>query len=148
MEAICKADYDKRVEAKESAEKELKQNPSVKVPHVGFHDVYGVWFFGNLRGVVHQIQVSKFGINQEKWMHVFVDAEPKKILDGIHDITVYGRQCRLYKWTAQGYHRGLVVLADDMPDCAAAQVYMESGTWSWVLNDEEKARLAPHTNSG
>jgi hypothetical protein len=141
MEAICKADYDKRVKDKEAAEKEIKQNPAVKVPQVGFHDIYGVWFTGNLCGVIHQIQLSKFGVDQEKWMHVFVDTEPKKIPDGIHDITVYGRQCRFYKWMAQGYHRGLMVLVDDLPGCAAAQVYMESRTWSWVLNDEDKARL-------
>lgn len=141
MEAICKADYDKRVKAKEAAEKEVKQKPSVTVPPVGFHDSYGIWFSGNLCGVIHEIQLSKFGVDLEKWMHVFVDSAPGKIADGIHDITVYGRQCRLFKWMAQGYHRGLVVLADDMPGCAAAQVYLESGTWSWVLNDEDKARL-------
>lgn len=143
MEAICKADYDKRVKAKDDAENEIKKNPAVKVPKVGFHDIYGVRFFGNLCAVVHQIQMSKFSVDQEKWMHVFVDAEPKKIPDGIHNITVYGHQCRLYKWTAQGYHRGLVVLTDDLQGCAAAQVYMESRTWSWVLTGEDKARLPP-----
>lgn len=143
MDAICKADYDNRVKAKEAAEKEVKQNPAVKVPQVGFHDIYGAWFYGKLCAVIHQIQLSRFGVDQEKWMHVFVDIEPGKIADGIHEISVYGRQCRLFKWAAQGYHRGLVVLADDLPGCATAQVYMESRTWSWVLKDEDKAKL-PH----
>lgn len=146
MEAICKADYDKRVKAKEDSEKEVKRNTSAKAPQIGFHDIYGVWFFGILCGVIREFRLSKFGVNQEKMMHVFVDTEPDKIPDGIHDISVYGHQCRFYKWKAQGYHRGLVVLVDDVWGCVAAQVYMESRTWSWVLNDEDKAKLPHQTN--
>jgi len=63
-------------------------------------------------------------------MHVFIDVEPGKIPDGIHAITVCCHECRLFKWKAQDYHRGLVVLVDAMRGCAVAQVYMESGTWS------------------
>jgi hypothetical protein len=126
MEAICKADYDNRVKAKKDFDKEAKQNTSAKATQIGIHDI--------------------FGVDQEKMMHVFIDIEPDKIPDGIHDITVYSHQCRFYKWKAQGYHRGLVVLADDMWGCAAAQVYMKSKTWSWMLNDEDKAKLPSQTN--
>jgi len=143
MEAICKADYDRRLSAKDDAEEKAKLNKSVIVPHVGFHDVYGVWFFGSLCTLIHQVRLSRFGVDEEKMMHVFIDTEPGKILDGIHDITVYGQQCLLYKWTAQGYHRGLVVLRDDISACAAAQVYLESRTWSWVLNADDRAKLPP-----
>lgn len=146
MEAICKADYDKRVKAKENAKKEAEKDRSVKIPQVGFHDIYGVWFFGSLCGVIRDVHLRKYGIGREKMMHVFIDIEPEKMPDGIHNITVYGHQCQLYKWKAQGYHRGLVVLVDDMCGCTAAQVYMESGTWSWLLNDEDKAKLQHQTN--
>ena len=145
MEAICKADYDKRVNEKDAAEKEAEKNRSIKVPQIGFHDIYGVWFFGSLCGVIRQVSLSRFGVDQEKMMHVFIDTEPAKIPDGIHDITVYGHQCRFYKWKAQGYHRGLVALMDDIWGCAGAQVYLESGTWSWQLSDEDKAKLAHQT---
>jgi len=39
MEAICKADYDKRVKAKEDFEKEAKRNSSTLTPLIGFHDI-------------------------------------------------------------------------------------------------------------
>lgn len=147
MEAICKADYYERVKEKVGAEKKAERNRSVKVPQVGFHDIYGVWFFGSLCGVIRHVLLSRFGVDQEEMMHVFIDTEPAKITDGIHAITVYGYQCRLYKWKAQGYHRGLVVLVDDLWGCAAARVYLESGTWSWLLNDEDKAKM-PHQSNG
>ena len=146
MEAICKADYAKRVKEKEAAEKEAERNRSVKAPQIGFHDIYGVWFFGNLCGVIREVLLNSFGVDQENLMHVFIDIEPDKIKDGTHDLTEYDNQCRLYKWKAQGYHRGLVVLTDDTWGSAVAQIYMESGTWSWVLNDEDKVKLPHHTN--
>jgi hypothetical protein len=34
---------------------------------------------------------------------------------------------------AQGYHRGLVVLTDDEAGNTEAEVYRQSGTWSWML---------------
>lgn len=142
MEAICKADYDKRVKSKKDFEKEAKRNSSAAAPLVGFHDIYGVWFFGNLCAVIRQVHVSRFGINQQNMMHVFVDEQPGNIPDGIHSLTVYDHGCRLFKWKAQGYHRGLVALADDMRACAVAQVYLESGTWSWKLSAGDNARLA------
>jgi hypothetical protein len=141
MEAICKADYDKRVKEKEDAKKEAKWNASATASQIGFHDIYGVWFFGMLCSVIRDVHLSKFGVDQKNMMHVFISTEPGKIPDGIHDISVYGHQCRLYKWKAQGFHRGLVMLVDDIRGCAAAQVYMESRTWSWLLKEEDKAKL-------
>ena len=79
-------------------------------------------------------------------MHVFIEPErvekEKPVLsDGIHEITVYGHLCVLYKWMAQGYHRGLVVLKDDLQANIMAEVYYESKTWSWQLGDSDKLRL-------
>lgn len=173
MEAICKADFDKRVAAYLAAEEEKKRRkelaeqaekekrrrmkyqrpeksgttPSaelkeeetekeVTIPQIGFHDIYGVWFFGRLKEVIVKTGREHFNTDLTKSMHVFVDVEPKKIPDGIHKCTVYGNECILYKWTAQTYHRGLVVLKDDEPGNQAAQVYMESQTWSWVLDNK------------
>ena len=143
MEAICKADFDIRVkaykvaeEALEQAKKEKKSTSGIIVPEIGFHDIYGVWFYWRLKGFIQQIGVERFGVDLGKMMHVYVDFEPKKISDGIHEINVYGYQCRLYKWIAQGYHRGLVVLADDETGNKDAEVYRQSGTWSWVLDNE------------
>jgi hypothetical protein len=47
---------------------------------------------------------------------------------------------KLYKWTADGYQRGLIVKVDNANDNAAAQKYMASRTWSWRLlkTDEVK----------
>jgi hypothetical protein len=113
----------------------------VLVPTVGYHDYYGVWYFGLLTLTIREIARSRFAAGQPDMMHVFVDVEPKKIASGIHDIMVYGHKCRLYNWLAQGYHRGLVVLADDQLGNEAAAVYMESGTWSWVVSEEFASRL-------
>jgi len=103
------------------------------IPEVRYHDIYGVWFFGQLKGIIRQIGTERFGIELGNMMHVYVDAEPMKIATGIHDITVYDHPCRLYKWLAQGYHRGLVVLVDDLSGNKDAEVYQQSVTWSWVL---------------
>ena len=180
MEAICKPDYDHRVEMNNRVEKEkerrkkeadnaerLRRRSEAKglppkkntnepkdiiqeedeqeqegiVLLAGFQDIYGVWFFGRLTEIVTEIARKRFHVELRKMMHVFVDADPKKVTDGVHDITVYTNASCLYKWTAQGYHRGLVVLADDDIGNAAARIYMKSGTWSWDMNNEDKARL-------
>lgn len=140
MEVICKADFDKRIKAHENAvkalehaKKEGKPTSGIAVPEVGYHDIYGVWFFGQLKEIIGQIGTEQFGVDLGIMMHVFTDVEPKKIGDGLHDIAVYGYMCRLYKWTTQGYHRGLVVLADDETGNREAEVYRQSGTWSWII---------------
>jgi len=145
MEAICKADFERRVKANkaamgalEQAKKDRKPTSGIIVPEVGFNDMYGVWFYGRLKEIIQHAGIERFGVDLGKQMHVFVDVEPKKINDGIHDITVYGHPCRLYKWIAQGYHRGLVVLTDDEVANRDAEVYRQSGTWSWVLSDEQE----------
>ncbi|MBT0664513.1 hypothetical protein KI809_09395 [Geobacter pelophilus] len=110
------------------------------VPKIGFHDIYGVWFSGLFKEIIITIGKERFGIDLGNMMHVYVDVA-KTIADGVHDITVYGHECRLYKWLAQGYHRGLVVLKDDVRGNQAAEVYLESRTCSWMLSDEYKAKL-------
>ena len=139
MEAICKADFDKRAKAHKVAEEALEQPKKDKkpiggmvVPEIGFHDIYGVWFLGRLKEIVRQIGTEQFGVDLGKMMHVYVDIEPKKIGNGVYDVTVYGHPCRLFKWMAQGYHRGLVVLADDEVGKRDAEEYRLSGTWSWI----------------
>lgn len=139
MEAICKPDFMNRVKAYEDAEKlrkkaveDKKSTAGLIVPAVGYHDLYGVWFFGQLKVIIHQVGMNKFDVNLEKTMHVFVDVDPKKISEGIHDIDVYGHSCRLYKWMSQGYHRGLVVLVEDETGNTNAEVYRKSCTWSWM----------------
>ena len=143
MEAICKADFDRRMKAHndavnelEKAKKEKKPTTEIIIPEIVFHDIYGVWFFGQWQELIRQIGTERFGVELDKMMHVFVDVEPKKITDGIHDILVYGHQCRLHKWIAQGYHRGLVVLVDDEIGNRDAEIYRRSGTWSWVLTTD------------
>jgi len=140
MEAICKTDFERRVNAYENviaalvqAKKDKKATNGIIIPDVGYHDIYGVWFYGRLMEIIRQVGREKFGVDLGKQMHVFVDTEPNKIKDGIHEIVVYGHPCRLYKWTAQKYHRGLVVLADDEEANRSAEVYRQSGTWSWML---------------
>lgn len=141
MDAICKPDYDKRVKANLEAEKAKKKASEAKskeadkivIPEIGYHDVYGVWFYGQLKEIILKVGAERFEANLDKTMHVFVDIEPKKISEGVHDILVYGHQCRLYKWMGQGYHRGLVVLADDESANKTAERYRQSCTWSWKL---------------
>jgi hypothetical protein len=140
MEAICKADFEKRVKANKEAdklrkktEKDKKSTASIIVPEGGYHDLYGVWFFGRLKAIIQKIGMERFDADLEKTMHVFVDVDPKKISEGIHDIEIYGHSCRLYKWMAQGYHRGIVVLVDDEAGNSDAEAYRKSGTWSWIL---------------
>lgn len=112
-----------------------------------FYEFYGIWFFGRISEVVRHIALEKFGVELGKRMHVFIEPEriekDKPILsDGIHELTVYGHPCKLYKWVAQGYHRGLVVLVEDRQGNASAEIYYESKTWSWLLEDSDKTRLA------
>jgi hypothetical protein len=91
--------------------------------------------------VIQNIGIERFGYDHGKMMHVYLDVEPKKVLDGISEIQVYGLDCRLYKWMAQEYHRGLIVLAEDTWSNQVAHVYMESRTWSWILDEEDKRKL-------
>jgi len=113
----------------------------IVVPKVGFHDAYGIWFYGALKAPIITIGHERFGEDLSLKMHVFTDIEPVKIDDGIHAISVYDYECLLYKWTAQGYLRGLVVLRDDIRGNKAAEIYFESRTWSWMLKTDELARL-------
>ena len=145
MNAICKADFDAQekahnaaVKAVEDAKKKGLSTKGIIVPEFSYHEIYGVWFFGKLKEIIQQVGTERFGVDLCKTMHVFIDVEPKKVADGVHDITVYTQQCRLYKWVAQGYHRGLVVLVDDGVGNMDAEVYRHSGTWSWVLPLEKK----------
>jgi hypothetical protein len=122
--------------------------PEEKIPEVGYYDIYGVWFFGNITEVIQEIAKTKFDSDVGTMMHAFVDIKPDKITDGIHDVTVYGHRCRLYKWKAQEYHRGLIVLEEDSWGNDTAAVYMESGTWSWLLDEKYRAKLPPKLNMG
>ncbi len=140
MDAICKADFDAREttrkvaeEALENAKKARKKNDGIIVPHNPYHDIYGVWYFSELTNFIRQIATNRFGVSLGAMMHVYVDSEPEKVADGIHQISVYGHNCLLYKWMSHGYHRGLIVLEDDKAGNAAAKIYQDSGTWSWVL---------------
>ena len=142
MEAICKPDFEKRVKANKAAEKAIEQakkegkpTSGIIIPDIAFHDIYGVWFFGQLKEIIRQIGKEQFGIDPGKMMHVFVDIDPDLINDGIHEIIVYDLQCRLFKWMAHGYNRGLVVLNDDDAGNRGAEVYRLSGTWSWVIEN-------------
>lgn len=113
----------------------------VVIPKIGFEDCYGIWFYGELMPIIIEIGKNRFNADLSKLPHVYIDVEPKKIPDGIHDMAVYGHDCRLYKWTAQGYPRGLVVLKDDLHANLIAAVYRESETWSWVLSESQLARM-------
>lgn len=135
MEAVCILDFEKQEDEREKTGARAK-----------FYEFYGVWFYGLLKNMVTQVAYEQFNTNLHNRMHVFIEPErfekDKPILsDGIHDVTVYGQRCRLYKWMAQGYHRGLVVLVDDLQGNAAAEVYYEIKTWSWQLGDSDKLRL-------
>lgn len=148
MEAICIAEFDQRTKARDQAEKSIeeltkqgKPTKHIVVPEVGYFDCYGLWFFSSLTDIIRQIAAEKFNEQIGRMMHVYLDLEPKKVADGLHSVGVYGNNCLLYKWMAQGYHRGLVVLKDDKAGNMAARIYQESGTWSWMLDDEATARL-------
>jgi len=136
MEAICIVHY-------KHQEKERQQS---KKP-ARFFEFYGVWFAGELKALVTEVARVRFKADLGGRMHVFIDTgeveKGKPVLpDGVHDIEVYGHACKLYKWVAQGYHRGLVVPADDDKAVARAQIYYESKTWSWQLSGSDRGRLA------
>lgn len=121
-----------KIKPNQHIEEEAKSSEGA-VPKIGFFDIYGVWFHGRLVEELQNISRERFSIPLGDQVHVYISVEPNKIADGIHDLTVYGLPCRLYKWMAQGYHRGLVVLADDEPGNVESQVYLERRTWSWIL---------------
>lgn len=134
MEAICIVDYELKVKA----------NKTKNIP-VCFYEFYGVWFAGELQSLISDVVRERFGADIKGRMHVFikpdlVEKDTPILPDGNHEIMVYGHACKLYKWTAQGYHRGLVVLADDEKANSIAKVYQESMTWSWILCDTDKMK--------
>lgn len=109
MEAICRADFEIREKALKDSEKAIqdakdagKLTKGMVVPNNPYHDIYGVWFLGQLKEIIGQIGTERFGADLGKMMHVFTDVEPKKIGDGLHDIAVYGYPCRLYKYSPGG----------------------------------------------
>ncbi len=130
MEAICKVDYEKRIKVYNEAKHDKKK---VNVPEIGFYDVYGVWFSGKLIDYIRKVAREEFLTEIGDSMHVYVSIDPnpsgesKGITDGIHNILVYGQRCKLYKWMAQGFHRGLIVLADDVGN-GEAERFRLSGT--------------------
>lgn len=135
MEAICKADFDARQLAQEVAEKAIeklkkdgKSTDGIVVPLNTFYDIYGVWFFSELTNIIRQIATERFDVSLGRMMHVYIDMEPHKVADGIHQISVYGHDCLLYKWMAQGYHRGLIVQHNDKAGNMAAKIFYGSGT--------------------
>lgn len=132
--------YKAKTPAIEDSPSEEQEQEKVMLK-VGYEDCYGIWFHGRLEEIIRQVEFERFGVKIGNQMHVFINIAPNKIEEGIHELTVYGHACRLYKWMAQGFHRGLVVLTNDARGNASALVYMESGTWSWQLSDEEKQKL-------
>ncbi|OGR29069.1 MAG: hypothetical protein A2091_01875 [Desulfuromonadales bacterium GWD2_61_12] len=122
-----------KIKLNEHIEEEAKGG-EVSVPEIDFYDIYEVWFHGRLVEELQFISRTRFGAPIGDQVHVYLSIEPKKIADGTHDLTVYGLACRLYKWTAQGYHRGVVVLAHDVLGNEESQVYLESRTWSWMIS--------------
>jgi hypothetical protein len=87
--------YDEVVKALNRTMKNHISTTGIIIPKVGYHDIYGVWFFGQLKGIIRQIGTERFGVELGNMMHVYVDLEPMKIGTGIHDITVYDHPCRL-----------------------------------------------------
>ena len=135
MEAICIVDFEQQEKDREDTGARAR-----------FYEFYGVWFHGRLKEIVTLVARERFNIDLHKRMHVFIEPEGFEkdnpiLSDGIHDVTVYGQSCRLYKWMAQGYHRGLVVLADDRQGNASAEIYYASKTWSWMLEESDKKLL-------
>ncbi len=129
MKAVCIIDFEKHEKSNMRRENE---GACEEVPL----EFYGVWFAGTLWLSLK----DKFGDVLNKRANAFIvpdqNVHGRPVLpDGIHELTTYGEPCRLYKWTAQGYHRGLVVLADDEKANAMALKYYESTTWSWILKD-------------
>lgn len=106
-----------------------------------YYQIYGLWFYGEMEEYVKkkakELYKKEFTDYQ---MHVYLDAET--VSDGIHDVDVYEIKSRLYKWTADGYQRGLIVKADNANDNTAAQKYMGTRSWSWRLCSEEEKEEA------
>jgi hypothetical protein len=147
LSAICWADYQQRVAARKQAEQEqeeakrLRKPCSNELPAVSYFDFFDVRFFGRQCDVIVQVARTEFAVELGNKFHVFVGVDPKGIIDGVHPVLAYGSECLLRKWTAQGFPRGLVTLADDAAANAVAEVYRESGTWSWVLSGKDKEKL-------
>ena len=110
------------------------QNPhlSEKPNHGRYYQIYGLWFYGEMEEYVKKKAKELYKQQLTDYqMHVYLDVET--IPDGIYDVDVHELSGKLYKWTADGYQRGLIVKVDNANDNAAAQKYMASRTWSWRL---------------
>lgn len=145
MEAICKADFDLRLIAsivakRESGRTEILDEPA-GLPVDGYHDGDGIWFFGEMTDVIRIISWERFGVAIGKQMHVYLDSHPDSIPDGVHDISVYGLLCRLYKWKSQTSYRGLVVLASDSEFQEIAIDCLKTFSLAWKHRNAWKEKL-------
>lgn len=131
MKAICRTEYrsGRLVGDMDDKNLDLKR----EVAGVIYYDIYGVWFYGELESLINEYLEKRFKENLGSNIHAYVNVKPSSIATGVHDLEVYGHRCRLYKWMAQGCHRGLIVLENNEEDNKSARRFMESGTWSWIL---------------
>lgn len=137
LKAININDY-KRLE---KAKKFVEENPTVKktiyldriedrklqpeeVKDMSYNEAYGLWFD---RQITHEVlQASTI-----RERTVFLDVKHEKLEPGIHQVTVCGKEAYLYFWRAQGYPRGIVVLADNEDANLAAAEVSEAAPWDW-----------------
>lgn len=159
MKAICMPDYQMRVGMVEIINKESKDKAvalgragpssgcmSSKVicmksyieerdgrRNVGYSKTGGVMFAGKLTMIVREFADEVFEIKLGKMMQAFINVEPSKIHDGVHEVSCYEEDCLLYTWSINSAIEGFVVLKGSEIDNAAANIYLwyaQMNTWA------------------
>lgn len=103
---------------------EDRQLAPAEVKDLGYHEAFGVWFDRQIVSEVLQATTTR-----EKT--VFLNQKHEKLEPGIHPVTVSGKEAYLYFWRAQGYPRGIIVLADNEDANLAAAEASEAALWDW-----------------
>lgn len=135
--AICKADFDRVLKA----QKHIDSNPSFKksvyldriedrllapqeIKGLGFYEIYGIWFDKEISKILQESVPCSSRI-------VYLNEKPEKLFPGTHEVKVVDKLAWLYFWVAQGYPRGLVVLAENEEANNKAAELAGCAPWRW-----------------
>ena len=137
LTAICKNDYERILRA----QKHLTANPNFRksvyldriedrmlepeeIKGLNYFEVYGVFFDRKISELLKESVPCSSRI-------VYLNEKPENIKSGTYEVRVADKPAWLYFWWAQGYPRGVIVLADNEDINIKAAEIAEGEPWDW-----------------
>lgn len=138
LTAICKTDYMRILKA----QKYITANPDFRksvyldriedrllepdeIKGLNFFEVYGVFFDEEISGILNESAPCLSRV-------VYLNEKPENIKPGTYEVRVAGKPAWLYFWWAQGYPRGVIVLASNEDANIKAAEIAEKKPWNWA----------------